>query len=79
MQSLAGSHYEDWLIFDNFGELILRTRDVTHVRQVTTIAGAQTTGRSTRTINYLDLLCAMNRDAALVDEVASGYVSPRPS
>ena len=79
MQSLADSHYEHWLVFDNFGELILRTRDVTLVRQLVDYCWRQTTGRSTRTINYLDVLCATSRDIALVDEVASGYVSERPS
>jgi FkbM family methyltransferase len=77
LQSLADKRYEHWLVFDNFGELVLRTREVEHVRQLIDYCWRQTQGRSTRTINYLDVLCATNRDAGLVEEVTSGYLSQR--
>jgi FkbM family methyltransferase len=79
MKSLAQSRYDNWLVFDNFGELILRTREVSHVEQLVDYCWRQTSGRSTRTINYLDVLCATPRHATLFDEVASGYTSYRSS
>jgi FkbM family methyltransferase len=72
---LRDAAYRDWVAFDNFGELVLRTREVAQIEQLLDYTWRQTAGRSTRTINYVDVLCGTERHAALLDEVASGYLS----
>ena len=78
LRMLQARSYVDWVIFDNYGELILRTRDVAQIDQLFDYCERQNTGRSTRTINYFDVLCATERHTQLVDEVVAGYISGGP-
>lgn len=34
IKTLEGMGYEDWTLFDNFGELVIRTKEVLTVRQL---------------------------------------------
>jgi FkbM family methyltransferase len=75
VRMLQGAKYTDWVVFDNFGELMLRTNDVSQIEQLFEYNWRQTLGRSTRTINYFDVLCATDRHKDLVDATVSGYVA----
>lgn len=75
LRALHEAAYRDWVVFDNFGELVLRSRDVAQVEQLLDYCWRQTSGHSTRTINYLDVLAATERHSALIDGVVSDYPS----
>lgn len=75
LRMLQTAHYEQWAIFDNFGELMLRTRDIAQIEQLIDYCWRETNGSSTRTINYFDILGVTPRHAALVEGVLSGYAA----
>lgn len=68
---LAG--YCDWTVFDNFGELIVRTNDLNIISQLMTYIWQQNIGKSTRTIYYVDILSVQKADSLLVNKVLSEY------
>jgi FkbM family methyltransferase len=65
--------YCDWSLFDNFGELVLRTASTETVLQLFEYVWKQHQGRTTRTIFYYDLLAATPADEALVTSVLARY------
>lgn len=65
--------YSDWTMFDNFGAVVLRTKNVEHVFQLLQYVWAQNQKQSTRTIFYFDILVASDSDVAFVDTVLSSY------
>jgi FkbM family methyltransferase len=78
LHMLQSAGYDRWVIFDNYGELILRTREVEQIEQLFDYCYRLTQGRSKQTVNYFDVLCATEHYSALVDSVAKGYVSEDP-
>ena len=58
--------YVDWTVFDNYGEVMLRTRQVEAVRELIGYVWRQNEGRATRTVHYLDILAACPADAGIV-------------
>ncbi len=71
---LADSGYSDWVAFDNFGNLILRTGEAQIVRQLLDYVWRQTQHKSTRTIYYVDILASCRDDAALVGTALEAYL-----
>jgi len=71
--TLQANGYSDWAIFDNYGELMLRTTSVEQIEQLLDYCWNVTNGRSTRTLNYFDILGSTPRDKALIDKVVNGY------
>jgi FkbM family methyltransferase len=71
--ALESEGYRDWTLFDNFGDVILRTRSMDVVIQLMNYIWRQNTGKSARTIYYYDVLAVQSGDAALVDRVLAGY------
>lgn len=65
--------YTGWVMFDNFGNLMLKTGNTDTVRQLMSYVAAQNAGRSTRTIFYLDVLAVHGNDAAFVESVLRTY------
>lgn len=66
--------YKNWVIFDNFGELVLQTEDIGLVFQLLNYVWRQNSNRSTRTIFYYDILAATKKDDALLAKVISDYI-----
>ena len=52
--------YSDWTIFDNFGEVVTRTSDISIVYQL---------------INYYDKLAGHHKDSDLLDRVLKDYLN----
>jgi len=75
ISSLAAKGYIKWIIFDNYGEVVLRTNDMGAMGQLCDYLWRQNIGRSTRTIWYYDVLAATAKDGALVDKVIDDYIA----
>jgi FkbM family methyltransferase len=67
--------YGEWVIFDNYGEVVLRTGDIQIVKQLFDYVWRQNTGRSTRTICYYDILAVTQRDSNLIARVLGDYIA----
>lgn len=65
--------YENWVLFDNFGEVVLRSNDVTQVFQLLDYIWKQNRKLTTRTIFYYDILAYSEKDRELVDSVLLDY------
>jgi FkbM family methyltransferase len=70
---LKAQGYSDWTLFDNFGEIMLRTGDMNAVSQLIEYVWRQNMHGATRTIYYYDVLCAKAQDAEFVDRVLATY------
>lgn len=73
VRSLESCGYCDWTVFDNFGEVIVRTQDIETIFQLIHYIWKQKIGLSTPTIYYYDILAVQNRDSALIDKVLEEY------
>jgi FkbM family methyltransferase len=67
--------YTDWIIFDNFGEVVLRTGDIQQIFQLFEYIWRQNIKRSTRTIFYYDVLTFTKKDNILINKVINDYIS----
>jgi hypothetical protein len=76
--ALQQGGYCIWIIFDNYGDVVLQTREIDAVFQLLDYVDRQNAGHMTRTIHYFDVLAGTARHAALLTTVVSDYVSPRP-
>ena len=74
LRMLESTGYSNWVVFDNFGELVLRTEQIEHVDQLLDYCWRQNIGRSTRTIYYFDLLVSTPSRNEWVDKVLTSYV-----
>jgi FkbM family methyltransferase len=69
LQKLESAGYVDWTVFDNFGEIILRTADIGILSQLLNYVWQQNVGSATRTIYYFDILSVQRADSVLIDKV----------
>ena len=67
--------YEDWTVFDNFGEFILRTSDISIIMQLMDYVWSQNTKTTVRTIYYYDILATVPHYSKLVDYSLFDYAS----
>lgn len=74
LSSLEKCGYIDWTVFDNFGEVVLRTSDVGIVFQLIEYAWAQRNKRTTQKIYYFDILASLENDKDLIGTALSSYV-----
>lgn len=65
--------YVNWTIFDNFGEVILRTADIEQIYYLIKYAWQQRNMQTTRTIYYYDILACGQNDVAFIDNVLADY------
>lgn len=65
--------YHDWVVFDNYGSLILRTSSRDALHQLMDYLRRQNQGRGSRTIDYYDILVCQAKDSSLVDAVVATY------
>ena len=73
LKILESVGYCDWTVFDNFGEVIVRTNNVSIVDQLMNYLWQQNIGNATRTINYFDILSVQKDDSLLIDKVLIEY------
>jgi FkbM family methyltransferase len=72
---LMDSGYKHWVLFDNFGQMMLRTNDARQISQMLNYVWQQGQRASTRTIYYYDMLAFTDQNAALADTVLQSYLS----
>lgn len=70
---LKNNGYSWFVLFDNFGQVVVRTNDINIVENMFDYVWLQNTGFSTRTINYYDVLAYSSRDYELVENIISKY------
>jgi FkbM family methyltransferase len=70
---LAEIGYRQWTLFDKFGAKAFTTENVADVQQLFSYVWIQNQGKSTRTINYFDLLAVGNRHYENVAAALNSY------
>ena len=65
--------YSNWVIFDNFGELILKTKNVEIIFNLLEYIWRQNYRNAKRTIDYLDILSCCDNDQIIIDKVSLFY------
>lgn len=73
LKTLYEIGYKDFTVFDNFGEVILRTGDLNILTQLINYLWQQNIGLATRTIYYFDILAVQKNDVELIDTVLEEY------
>lgn len=73
LKKLESAGYCDWVLFDNFGEVVLRTNNLDIVSQLMRYVWQQNIGKTTRTIYYFDILAIQKTDSSFIDKVLSEY------
>jgi hypothetical protein len=63
---LQRSGYRAWTVFDNYGDVVLRTREIEALFQLFDYVDRQNAGLTTRTIHYFDVLASTERHEALL-------------
>lgn len=70
---LKENGYEDWTVFDNFGEVMARTQNIEIIFQLMEYVWRQNQKVATRTIYYYDILAASSQDSQLIDAALKEY------
>ena len=65
--------YSDWVIFDNYGTIILRTNKLKIIKQLTNYINLQNNLSATRTIYYFDILTCVNKDSKFINTILNDY------
>jgi FkbM family methyltransferase len=71
---LQRSGYRAWTVFDNYGDVVLRTREIEALFQLFDYVDRQNAGLTTRTIHYFDVLASTERHEALLTTAVSDYL-----
>jgi len=72
--ALQSSGYRAWTVFDNYGDVVLRTRDIEALFQLFDYVDRQNAGLTTRTIHYFDVLAGTDRHDSLLTTAVSDYL-----
>jgi FkbM family methyltransferase len=73
IKKLESYGYANWIVFDNFGEVMLGTSHTDALLHLMEYVWKQNRNLTTRTIYYFDVLAATDREKRLIDLVLSGY------
>ena len=79
IEALQHGGYRAWTIFDNYGDVVLRTREIEALFQLFDYVDRQNAGHTARTIHYVDVMATTERHEALLTRVVSDYVRLRIS
>lgn len=71
---LQAAGYSEWVVFDNFGEVVLKSSGIDSVLQLLNYLWRLNIGRSTRTVYYFDILAFGPRDIPFVEAVLGSYL-----
>lgn len=72
--ALQAEGYTDWTLFDNFGQVMIRTPDLKIVEQLIDYVWSQNLRKTTRTIYYYDVLATQSSDVDFVSKVLNDYI-----
>ncbi len=72
--ALQRSGYCAWTVFDNYGDVVLRTREIDILFQLFDYVERQNAGHTTRTIHYFDVMAGTERHEALLITAVSDYL-----
>jgi len=70
---LSSIGYEDYIVFDNFGEIMIRTSDIQQIFHLIEYLWKQNMEGATRTIFYYDILAASEKDKEIIDKSVCTY------
>lgn len=70
---LTSIGYKDYIVFDNFGELMIRTKDIYQIFQLIEYIWKQNKKGATRTIFYYDILTVCEKDKEIIDMSVCTY------
>jgi FkbM family methyltransferase len=70
---LHNEGYKKWIIFDNFGEVVFKTKECDHIFQLLDYVWKQNIKQTTRTIYYYDILACAAKDEKFIDSVMDDY------
>jgi FkbM family methyltransferase len=71
---LQRSGYHAWTVFDNYGDVVLRTTEIEVLFQLFDYVDRQNAGLTTRTIHYFDVMAGTDRHEALLTTAVSDYL-----
>jgi FkbM family methyltransferase len=77
IEALQRRGYRAWTIFDNYGDVVLRTREMEALFQLFDYVDRQNAGLTARTIHYFDVMANTERHEALLTTVVSDYLRRR--
>jgi hypothetical protein len=72
--ALQRSGYRAWTVFDNYGDVVLQTREIEALFQLFDYVDRQNAGLTTRTIHYFDVMAGTERHQALLTTAVSDYL-----
>lgn len=75
LEKLRARGYGTWVLFDNYGAVVLRTTDLQQVLQLFDYVWRQNCRCSTRTIYYFDVLTFVSADTQLITRVVADYLA----
>jgi FkbM family methyltransferase len=75
LDKLSDKNYSNWLLLDNYGEIILSTTDIDSVKQMFSYIHRQNKFRTVRTIGYYDVLVYKNKDRQIVNSAVNDFLS----
>jgi len=70
---LKNNEYSWFVLFDNFGQVLVRTDNINLIEDLLDYTWSQTLGRTTRTIFYYDVLAYTAKDYAFVERIIAIY------
>lgn len=73
LSSIKDIGYENFVIFDNFGEVVLRTSDLLVIDELFEYVRRMNLERSTRTIYYFDILAFVASDLKFIENIITLY------
>ena len=73
INKLESLNYCDWTVFDNFGEVVLRTSDSKILKNLINYVWNQNLDTAPRTIFYFDVLAIQKSDSELISKVIREY------
>jgi FkbM family methyltransferase len=73
LKQLALIGYCYWIVFDNFGEVMIKTKDVSIIIQLIDYVWQQNIDKTTRTIYYYDILVVQKNEIDFIDKVLKEY------
>lgn len=77
LKFLEGNGYEHFYVFDNYGQLILKSENRVKIIELVEYIGMQDNKRGTRTIFYLDILASTKRDSGILISAIESYKSEK--
>lgn len=75
INSLFAMGYDSAVVFDNFGEVMIRTERVADIVQLFGYLWRQNSGRTSRAMYYYDILFSAPRHSALVTQCIADYLA----